>query len=71
ADRVEACDTAHQGTDGFEGGAKGLTGFARHEAQGLAALHAALLVVRSRRLVVYGGGIEGGPAVSGEVCLDL
>src|SRR5215216_6960669 len=70
AQGVEARHAAHEISCGPERGTKGLGGVLRQEAEGLAALQVASCSVLPRRRVEAGGGVEGGPAVAGEVDLD-
>src|SRR5215218_3715006 len=70
ARRVEARHAAHEGSCGRCYGPRGLSESLRHETEDLATLHVVHRPVLPGRGVEAGGGIEGRPAVAGEVDLD-
>src|SRR5215211_4046662 len=70
ARRVEARHAAHEGSCGRGHRPCGLTHPLRQKTEGLAALQVACRLVLPRRGVEARGGIEGRPAVAGEVDLD-
>src|SRR5829696_210573 len=70
ARRVEAGHAAHEGSRGRGHGSRGLSEPLCHETEDLAALHVVRRPVLPGRGVEARGGIEGRPAVAGEVDLD-
>src|SRR5215210_5430944 len=70
ARRVEARHAAHEGSCGLGHGPCGLTHPLGHETKDLAALQVARRLVLPGRGVEARGGVEGRPAVAGEVDLD-
>src|SRR5215208_3545013 len=70
ARRVETGHAAHEGSCGRCYGPRGLSKPLCHETEDLAALQAARRPVLPGRGIEAGGGIEGRPAVAGEVDLD-
>src|SRR5687768_15114401 len=70
ARRIEAGHAAHEGSCGRGHGSRGLSEPLCHETEDLAALQVVRRPVLPGRRVEARGGIEGRPAVSGEVDLD-
>src|SRR5919107_5349099 len=70
ARRVETGHAAHEGSRGRGHGPRGLSKPLCHETEDFAALQVARRPVLPRRGVEAWGGIEGRPAVAGEVDLD-
>src|SRR5215212_4426289 len=70
ARRVEARHAAHEGSYGRCCGSRGLSEPLCHETEDLAALQVVRRPVLPGRRVKARGGIEGRPAVAGEVDLD-